>query len=140
MKSPLWHALLALSLTATASYAVPIDATLAFAATGGYWESTGRGGAYRVLVFSGGFEHVSSRVVAEWVAEAGGASATAAVVSEHELVGFGFFSLGAPELARLKDGVRVTLSGVETHTPERKVTCVFDLHPKGQVTVVRQCG
>lgn len=140
MKTALRCVLLALPLAATVLHAAPIDPQLAFAVTGGNWETGGRSGAYRVLVFTGGFEHVSSRVVAEWVADPTGNDTGPTVLSGHELVGAGFFSLGAPEVVRIEAGVRVTLSGVDAHSPEQEVSCVFELYPKGQVKVVKPCG
>ena len=126
-------------LLAHQSFAGPIDASLTHAVTEGYWQVGSDGGAYRVLVFSGGYEHVSSRVVAEWVAEPKDAGAPPTVSAGHELVAFGSYSLGAPEVTRAKNGLRVTLKGVSTMMPEDTVTCVFELHPKGQVTVVKVC-
>ena len=140
MKKALWVLLLSLPLVAQQSLAAPVDPTLIHAVTEGYWQAGPADGAYRVLVFSGGFEHVSSRVVAEWVARATDAEAAPTVTAGYELVPFGSYSLGAPQVTRLKNGVRVTLSGVSTIVPDITITCVFELHPKGQVTVVRKCG
>lgn len=139
LKASLRAALLAVAITPGAPLAGPVDPTLVFAATSGNWTSNARAGTYRVLVFSKGFEHVSSKVVAEWVADAVSDAARPAVVHGRELVGFGFFSLGAPVLTPLKNGVRVTLNGFDTHSPDRKLSCVFDLHPSGRATVVKPC-
>ncbi len=44
-----------------------VDPDVMAVVEGGYWREDGIGeGSYRIIVVSQGFEHVSSRVVAEW--------------------------------------------------------------------------
>lgn len=141
MRAHARRVLVALTILVTSALeAAPVDSSLAYVSTDGYWEYAGRRGSYRVLVFSGGFEHVSSRVVAEWVAEPLNAESTAAVVHEVEVVGPGFFSFGAPVLTRIDGGERLTLRGVDTHSPETTIVCVFDLLPDRKVRAVQPCG
>ncbi len=42
--------------------------TISFIQTGGYWQSGKQDGLYRVVVTSGGFEHVASRLYVQWIA------------------------------------------------------------------------
>jgi hypothetical protein len=90
-------------------------------------------------VFSGGYEHVSSQVVAEWIADPTSNYSNSTLVRSKELVSFGFFSLGSPVLTPKQDRLHVFLEGVETHTLE-PVTCVYELLPDGEVIEVKSCG
>lgn len=107
---------------------------------GGHWSEPGIGeGRYRVVVVTGGFEHVSSRVVADWKAD-GDESGNATIAHTVELVAPDAYSLGAPTIAVTKDGVRVDIAGAATYAPDKQVTCRFDLAPGGETTIVRACG
>lgn len=111
---------------------------------GGRWrqDAAGEGGGegvYRVIVANHGFEHVSSRVLAQWKADAG-EDGTARIVHEAELVAPGLYSLGPPKLTPTAAGVRVELRGVITYDSRVKVVCRFDLAPGGKTTVVQACG
>ena len=46
-----------------------VDAVVSDVVTAGYWQSDGRGGHYRVVVATAGFEALSSRVFVEWITE-----------------------------------------------------------------------
>ena len=127
------------SVVAIAAPDSAIDSSLAAAATEGYWEQNDSHGTYRVLVFSGGVEHVSSLVIAEWISEPTSNNSAASVVHSVQLIGGGFVSLGPPVLSARKGYLRVTLSGVDTHAPERKVSCIFDLLPSRLVRKVKDC-
>jgi hypothetical protein len=106
----------------------------------GYWEHGDITGEYRVLVFSGGFEHISSWVVAEWIATPRDNDAEASIVHSTQLVAPGFFSLGAPVMTSRDGALRVELQGRYTHDPERSVSCIFDLLPNGEVKLIKACG
>ncbi len=106
----------------------------------GRWSEAEAGeGGYRVVVIGQGFEHVSTRVLAQSKAD-GGEDGQARIVHEAELVAPGSYSLAAPKLAPTASGVRVELRGVATYDSRRRVVCRFDLAPGGKVTVVRACG
>jgi len=117
-----------------------VDPAISFVVTGGYWKHVSLDGAYRIVVRQTGHEHVSSQVTAEWVAGPSGESAQATILRSIELVASGFFSFGEPRLLRIADGVRVSLRGVYTHDPDRKVTCVFELSSEGQKRTIKACG
>jgi hypothetical protein len=134
------------------AYALLLAATAAFAQTpaadpnvdavvqAGRWHEDGAGdGVYRIVVVTQGFEHVSSRVVAEWKAD-GDESGNAKVVHTAELVAPGMYSVGTPTVTATESGVRVDITGAATYAPETNVTCRFDLAPGGKSTVVRACG
>ena len=103
------------------------------------WPS-GAGGRLRVVVTAQGFEHVSSRVVAQWLAPSDAPTAAWAISSSRTLVEPGFLAIGTPRLDAHGDAVRVELEGVHTYQPGLEVACTFDLLPDGDVRVVRACG
>ena len=103
------------------------------------WPS-GAAGRLRVVVSTQGFEHVSSRVVAQWLAPSDAPAAAWAIASSRTLVEPGFLAIGTPRLDAHGDAVRVELEGVHTYRPGPEVACTFDLLPDGDVRVVRACG
>jgi hypothetical protein len=117
-----------------------VDPAISFVTTGGYWRHDGQNGVYRIVVSQAGYEHVSSQVTAEWVSEPTSENARATIAHSIELVAAGFFSLGEPQVTRTADGVRVSLAGVDTHQPARKVTCVFELNSAGRQRTIKACG
>jgi hypothetical protein len=46
-----------------------LDPALTAVVTGGYWESGGRRGSIRLLVFNSGWDNVRSRLVVQWIEE-----------------------------------------------------------------------
>lgn len=131
--------LLAASASAVAQESPAVDPSVVSVVSGGYWETPGNRGSYRVIVFRGGFEHVSTWVVAEWLREPQSSAEQETVKTSRQLVGPGFFSLDTPRLSISGDRVQVRLEGVYTHEPGRHVTCVFDLLPTGEYIEVRAC-
>lgn len=125
------------------SAAPAVDPNVDAVAQAGRWNevagSDGMQGVYRVIVASQGFEHVSTRVLAQWKAD-GGEDGQARIVYEAELVAPGLYSLGPPKLAATAAGVRVELRGVATYDSRVKVVCRFDLAPAGKMKVIRACG
>ena len=107
--------------------------------TAGHWESGGTHGTYRVLLLRGGFEHVTSRVIAEWIADPTAATREAHVAYSKVLVDNCLCSLDTPQVEPIEGGVRVALSAELSHVPGKSLTCVFELRPKGQLLVLRQC-
>ncbi len=103
------------------------------------WPS-GAAGRLRVVVSTQGFEHVSSRVVAQWLAPSDAPAAVWAIASSRTLVEPGFLAIGTPRLDARGDAVRVELEGAHTYQPGLEVACTFDLLPDGEVRVVRACG
>jgi hypothetical protein len=46
-----------------------LDPALTSVVTGGYWESGGKRGSVRLLVFNTGWQHVRTRLVVQWIEE-----------------------------------------------------------------------
>jgi hypothetical protein len=131
--------LLASTQHAIGQSVLSVDPALQSAEIAGYWAHGDSNGSYRILVFSGGYEHVSNWVVAEWVETQKGNYDSASVVHSKQLVGPGFFVFDAPILTQPDGYVRVELKGADTHDPERKISCTFELFPDGEVKQVKAC-
>jgi hypothetical protein len=107
---------------------------------GGHWTEDGLGeGSYRVVVVSQGFEHVSSRVVAEWKL-APSERGQARIVHSVELVNGGFYSFGEPEISVSAGQTIVELKGTATYSPGKTVVCRFGLVPGGGILSIKACG
>lgn len=131
---------LALLLPAPNLHAVAIDADVMSVVSAGQWQSDVGQGTYRVVVRQQGFEHVSTGVVAEWVAWADDGESAGRVMASRTLVEPGLLSLGMPRLAVLADRVRVDMVGVDTYASSQRVSCRFELLPDQTIVVVRACG
>lgn len=117
-----------------------VDAEVFAVVSAGQWQDDTGQGVYRVVVRTQGFEHVSSGVVAEWVADASEAGEVQRLVASQPLVTSGLVSLGIPVLSVMKDRLRVSLAGVNTYESTTPVSCIFDLWPDKTATVVKACG
>ncbi|MBX4860409.1 hypothetical protein HJA86_10565 [Rhizobium bangladeshense] len=107
---------------------------------GGYWHENGVGdGRFRIVVVDQGFEHVSSRVVAEWKSDSTKTS-DARILHAVELVKGGFYRIGMPKITSSEDGANVELEGVATYAPDTSVICRFNLAPGRKVTIIKACG
>jgi hypothetical protein len=130
-------ALLLIAGLASAPPKVPTE--VSSVVTGGYWDTGKSHGTYRVVSWRQGFEHVSSGVIAEWIADPIDNNSDSKVIATKQLVEPGLFSLGAPEFIPTNNSLVVKLSGVATHSPDQSVSCVFELYPNAVVKTVRQC-
>jgi hypothetical protein len=119
-------ALLLAAIGAQADSDVP--ASVHSVTSGGYWEAKGRAGIYRVVVINQGYEHVTSRVLVQWLQEPSSPNEETKVVSsvEPELpFGNDIASLSA-SLEPLAPGqVQVVISGVVSVDPSLKVNAVL---------------
>ena len=129
--------LLLLPLGCLAQAHVPTD--VESVVSGGYWERGNESGRYRVLVLNSGFEHVTSRVLVEWLREPQAREATPEVVASEEPklpFGNGIASLGATLTPMGKGKVRIVVSGVISAEPTRKVKGVLIATLPGRVATL----
>ena len=125
-----------LSVAATSN----VDPAVISATTVGYWQTNELHGSYRIVVWNEGYEHVSSGVTAEWVAEPRDPNDHSEILFSKSLVEPNAFSFGEPTFVQIeKGGVRVKLTGVNSFEPTLQISCSFDLSPDGNVSVVRPC-
>jgi len=128
--------LLAVPAEEVPDFQIPTD--VAFVVSGGYWTRGPLHGTYRLIVRNSGYEHVSSELVAEWIEDANGEDGPR-MLDARRLIQRGSYSFEAPTIEVRGESLRVTLNGVVTHSPDRKVRCVFDLRPRG-FDVIRACS
>ncbi|MGE3347508.1 MAG: hypothetical protein AB7I35_08745 [Ramlibacter sp.] len=144
-----FHSLAAMKISATAFVMLfaamgcladsVVPASVQSVASGGYWQAEGKRGVYRVVIVNAGYEHVTSRVLVEWLQDPSSADEESKVISavEPQLpFGNNVASLSA-SLKPLGSGrVQVMVSGVVTAEPTRKVAAVLLASQPGQVSVV----
>lgn len=141
LQSAFWASMLAaIPSGARSGDLPPVDPNIRHVASAGYWKHAGRSGVYRVVVYAGGFEHVVTSVVAEWVAEPTRRDDPVHILVRRDLLRDSMVSLGPPVLQAYPHRVRVTLGGVFTAFPDSRISCVYDLLEDGTVQVVRKCS
>ena len=116
------------------------DSKIESVITEGAWENAGVHGTYRVVLWTEGFEHVSSGVVAEWISDAHGENERREVVHSEVLIAPGLFVFQKPSFNRTKNGYSVVLTGVNTYLASEKASCTFELLPSREVKVIKPCG
>lgn len=128
---------LALLLTAIGSFADSnVPASIHSVVSGGYWKAEGRGGLYRVVVVNDGYEHVTSRVLVEWLQEPSSRDGEVKVVAsvEPQLPFGNEIALLSASLKPLATGrVQVVISGVVAAEPSRKVSAVLLASQPGKI-------
>src|SRR5437870_4919300 len=113
------------------SLAVPPDAVSIV--TGGRWKSDTASGTFRVIVRTGGFEHILSRAQIGWIADTtdrdNGESVVASKVAET-----GSWRLDNPRIFQWSGSWHVEFQALETHfTPALRGRCVVDLGRPGDL-------
>ena len=131
------RALITLALPLTVAAQGLVSPEVESVVSGGYWEHQGSSGRYRVVLVNSGFEHVSSRLRVEWVRGPRTADAGPEVVASTEPVlpfGQGLASLSATVKPAGKGRVRITVTGVMAHEPQRQVRAVLIATDPGKVS------
>ena len=117
-----------------------VDPTVFFTNTGGRWDTVSGHGFYKVTVWNEGFEHVTSGVIAEWVADPQDSNDSSKVINTVQLVELGLYSFQMPIISQLKDGVRIKLKGFNAYQSNQRVSCIFELKPNKVVLTVKPCA
>jgi hypothetical protein len=117
-----------------------VDADLVWAVTGGGWRLDEEVGRHRVLVYCGGFEHITCSVFVQWIRDPAGSEQGAAIVASEPVraINDSFtWSLDQPTFARRRDGVIVVrLRMGNSHEPDAKERiCSLRLGPPRQMAV-----
>src|SRR5688572_2360063 len=107
-----------LALCATAApaqerVAIPLD--VAAVVVGGRWSSGSIGGVFRVVVRTGGSEHIVSDAQVDWIADAVGPGEPARIVKSRTAA-TGSWRLDRPRILRSGKSWRVEFDAVETHS------------------------
>ena len=112
--------------------AAPID--IEYVVTGGRWSAGGYTGVYRVLVRTGGFEHVVSEAVVEWISTDPGQRR----IVHSKVAPTGAWRLDNPRFRGVEGAWRVELEALETHsTPAVRGKWVVRLGPPGELSATQ---
>ena len=116
-----------------------IPADVEAVVTGGKWSANGQNGTYRVIVSTGGFEHIVSQVQVDWIAHSNDRDTLDKVIAS-KIAQTGSWRLLTPRISRTGGQWRAVLDGVETHfNPAPKGTWEILLGSPGQLkTTLRQ--
>ncbi len=106
--------LLALCEVALAQAPVAISSDVSDVVSGGQWSSGSPSGIYRVVVRTGGWEHVVSQAQIDWIADPTERDQLPPVVKS-VVVPTGSWRLDAPRIVRNASGWRAELTALETH-------------------------
>ena len=115
--------------------AVPV--ALEFAVTGGSWQADSSGGQYRVLVLTGGFEHIVSEFHLQWVRDPS-MSDSAAVIRSVPIDEVNGVSRAQtpPTIQHGPAGTRITIALIDSHRPGAAGRmCVVTPGPPGRYTI-----
>ena len=106
-----------------------VSPDVSYVQTGGYWQLNGQGGQYRVVVATGGFEHVSTHIRFEWVSEptpTGESRRIFRTVVLHESL------LGVASVTAFKPDAQGVTVDLEGRTDDgAKYSCRVVLQPEG---------
>lgn len=128
----------ALALAVTAMAQVPSD--VVSIVSGGSWTTDKGRGSFRVIVKNGAGPKWTSNLSVEWLAEPDAAHQERRVIRSVQLVRPGaFYSVELPSIARIENGILVTLQGVDPDFPRHKTNCLFRLRADGHVDTLREC-
>jgi hypothetical protein len=112
--------------------AVPTD--IQYVVTGGRWSDAGRSGVYRVLVRTGGFEHVVSEAHVEWIST----DTTEPQILVSKKAPTGSWRLDNPRFFAKGRSWRVEIEALETHfTPPIRGTWVLRLGGPGELSATQ---
>ena len=126
-----------LTVPLAAQEAPHIPATLQFAVTGGRFQTDSVQGPYRVLVFTGGSDHVISDFFLQWMREES-ASDTVSLVSSVPIkeINGAWLAAGSPVVTRTSTGTEITIEMIDSHfeVPGRR-KCVVKPGPPSRYTI-----
>ena len=104
--------------------------------SGGVWNAKELKGTYRAVVLTGGFEHVSSQLQIDWIADTEGNDKPSRVIAS-KVAETGSWRLGKPQIVKSANGWRVRVQGVEPHqTPQVRGIWVVELGPPGSLKAI----
>jgi hypothetical protein len=111
-----------------------LDPSVAFVTTGGAWTTASAHGHYRIVVLNAGWEHVSSRLMIQWVEES--AEHRQLIVRDTRMASVipESWSLGQPQFVPTRRGVKASISGTDTHSGHA-ATWTITLGPPGVFSV-----
>jgi hypothetical protein len=111
-----------------------VDPSITDIVSGGHWAAAGQEGYYRIIIRTGGYEHVNSELTVEWLAERRDAGPI--VVRSLTVKELRINRLDHPKIDQYLKGWRVWVQQTDTHRdPGSTRTRIIDLGVPGQLTV-----
>jgi hypothetical protein len=122
------------AISAFAQTSVPLSVSTVL--TAGYWQSNGQSGRYRIIITEEGWEHVTNRLLVEWIADPANREQDSTVVASIEpVLPFGqsvaAFSVTAKHLG--VGCLKISLTGVVSVDPSSKVAAELVANSPGNV-------
>ena len=115
-----------------------LDPSVSSVVSGGYWEKEKERGSYRIIVWSRGWEHVTSKVRVEWILEDSDKQENRVFVSSAvDSIPDWVWSLGQPALTYSRRVCEVTIDGTDPHDLE-KASWVITLRGPAQMSVLKR--
>ena len=106
--------------------------------TGGRWNTETTRGTFRVIVQTGGFEHILSRAQVDWIADPTDRDAPPSVVASR-IAETGAWRLDNPRIVQRSGSWHVEFQALETHfTPPLRGKWVVDLGKPGELKATVQ--
>jgi hypothetical protein len=99
---------------ANAQPIIALPSDVAYVASGGYWKTATDEGTYRIIVQTGGFEHIVSSAQVDWIAHPKGQNDPSRIVQSSRAE-TGAWRLDAPLFRKVQGKWRIELRAVETH-------------------------
>ena len=109
-----------------------IDPDVASVVSGGWWSHADADGWYRVIVRTGGFEHVVSDLTLQWMRDPIGRDDPSARVVRSVLLNPCTGRLDDPVLAKRGPKWRLTVRCTDTHGNQRPTNIVLELGVPGE--------
>src|SRR4051794_18456719 len=108
-----------LALPATAQAAPQLEPSIEFVTSGGWWQRDSTGGTYRIIVRSGGMEHIVSELFVQWLREEACFQCEPTIVATRPLreIVAGTWRFDAPILRPTKAGANLIVRGTLPHDP-----------------------
>ena len=107
----------------------PLDPTVSYVVTGGRWSDSTGGGEYRVIVRTGGFEHVGSALSIEWLQEPRNQDDPGTVTCSRHSGFQGIWLLELPRLTCNRTQCQVQVRGTNTRNDEKGSWTITIQHP-----------
>lgn len=115
------------------------DPSVEFVTSGGWWESKAERGTYRVIVVSGGFEHVFSEITLQRIGHPTEHDQPQKVVSSETFQKGMMWRVARPELRFAKSRVFFRWRAIFPHMSLRQHLCEIELLPQGGYRVITKC-
>ena len=116
-----------------------LDTSISAVETGGYWEAGGQSGTIRLVVTTAGYDHLVSKLHAQWLADATATAGRRVVrsVSVRDIAP-GIWALESPLFELVGQQWSATIAGTNTHTsPAARQKWVLTFGAPGDVQVRR---